>query len=314
MALTPRIVVLIGGVGGAKLALGLANLRPTPRLTFIVNSGDDFWHLGLRVCPDMDTLVYTLAGMVNPEMGWGVADDTTHALDHLRARYGVDPWFKLGDRDLGMHLLRTQALRAGMRLTEFTADVAARLGIDASILPMCDAEMPTIIETQDGDELSFQEYFVKYRWQPKARRIRYCASKDAGMTIEARAALESADMVWIAPSNPWLSIAPILAAPGMRETLRQLRAPKIAFTPVIGGEAVKGPTAKIMRELGLEPGAAAVAGFYAGLIDGFVNDLRNPPLDVDGLRCIQLDTLMTDLDSKVALASAALDWLRGWRT
>ncbi len=312
MALKQKIVMLVGGVGGAKLALGLANLQPAPQLTFVVNTGDDFWHLGLKICPDMDTLVYTLSGMVDARMGWGVADDTTHVLGSLATNYQVDPWFKLGDRDLAMHLLRTQALRGGARLTDFTADIVIRLGITARILPMCDAEMPTIVETQEHGKMSFQEYFVKHRWQPILRQIRYTGGKLAQMSPEVQAALQEADMVFIAPSNPWLSIAPILAVPNMRNMLCRLHAPIVAFTPIVGGDAVKGPTAKIMRELNLAVSAEAVAEFYSGMIDGFINDLRNPSLRAQGLRTVQLDTLMTDLESKVGLARAALDWMGGW--
>lgn len=312
MALKQKIAVLIGGVGGAKLALGLANLRPAPQLTFIVNTGDDFWRLGLKICPDIDTLVYTLSGAVDPKMGWGVADDTTHVLDSLRQRYGCDTWFKLGDQDLALHLLRTQALRDQISLTDFTRQIARRLGIAATILPMCDAEMPTCIGTREHGEMSFQEYFVKQRWQPTISKIHYDAGTGARMSDPVRAALTNADLVLIAPSNPWLSIAPILAAPGLRELLTGLPALRIAITPLVGGAAVKGPTAKIMRELGMEVSARTVACYYEGIIDGFVDDLRNPHMEVDGLRTTRLDTLMTDLERKVALARDTLDWARGW--
>ena len=312
MALTRHVAALIGGVGGAKLALGLANLPDPPRLTFIVNTGDDFWHLGLKICPDMDTLTYTLAGMVNPDMGWGVAEDSAHVLDQLAARYGHDAWFKLGDKDLALHLLRTKAIRDGVRLTDFTRDLTRRLGIKATILPMCDGDAPTMIDTREQGEMSFQEYFVKARWQPRIKRIRYVNGDNAQMTNEVQTALQDADAILIAPSNPWLSIAPILAVSGMRQSLRDSSAPVVAVTPVIGGEAVKGPTAKIMREFGLETSARAVADFYAGHIEGFVDDIRNPHLDMPDLRVTRLDTLMTDLDKKIALARETLDWLRGW--
>ena len=311
MALTKHVAVLIGGVGGAKLALGLANLPEPPRLTFIVNTGDDFWHLGLKICPDMDTLTYTLAGMVNPDMGWGVADDTTHVLDQA-ARFGHDAWFKLGDKDLALHLLRTKAIQDGVRLTDFTRDLTRRLGIKATVLPMCDADAPTMIDTREQGEMSFQEYFVKARWQPQIKRIRYALGENAQMSGEVKAALADADAILIAPSNPWLSIAPILAVPGMRESLRESSAPVVAITPVIGGEAVKGPTAKIMRELGLDTSASAVIDFYGDLIDGFVDDIRNPRLDMPDLRIARLDTLMTDLDKKTVLARESLAWMRGW--
>ncbi len=312
MALRQKIAVLIGGVGGAKLALGLANLQPNLQLTFIVNTGDDFWHLGLKICPDIDTLVYTLAGAVDPQLGWGVADDTTHVLDSLRQRYAIDTWFKLGDQDLALHLLRTNAMRDQVSLTDFTSMIARRLGITATILPMCDAEMPTSILTREHGEMSFQDYFVRQRWQPVVEQIRYGSGQAAGLSAQVREALTCADLVMIAPSNPWLSIAPILAVPGLRELLMTLPAPKVAITPVIGGDAVKGPTAKIMRELDLEVSARTVAGYYGEVIDGFVDDLRNPLFSVGGLRTTRLDTLMTDLERKVALARDTLDWVRGW--
>ena len=312
MALRQKIAVLIGGVGGAKLALGLANLQPAPQLTFIVNTGDDFWHLGLKICPDIDTLMYTLAGAVNPQLGWGVADDTTHVLEALRQRYAVDAWFKLGDQDLALHLLRTDAMREGISLTDFIGMIARRLGIEATILPMCDAEMPTSIHTRENGEMSFQEYFVRQRWQPTIQQIHYHSGQGARMSAQVREALACADMVMIAPSNPWLSIAPVLAVPGMREQLAALPAPKVAITPVIGGDAVKGPTAKIMRELDLEVSARTVACYYDGIIDGFVDDLRNPAFHIAGLRTTRLDTLMTDLPGKVALARDTLDWVRDW--
>ncbi|MCY4246976.1 MAG: 2-phospho-L-lactate transferase [Chloroflexi bacterium] len=312
MALRQKIAVLIGGVGGAKLALGLANLQPTPQLTFIVNTGDDFWHLGLKICPDIDTLMYTLAGVVDPQLGWGIADDTTCVLAGLRRRYAIDTWFKLGDQDLALHLLRTEAMRGEVSLTDFTSAIARRLGITATILPMCEAEMPTTIHTRDHGEMSFQEYFVRRRWQPVIQRVRYGSRQAASVPAPVREALAKADLVMIAPSNPWLSIAPILAVPGMRELLAAASAPKVAITPVIGGDAVKGPTAKIMRELGLAVSARTVASYYDGVIDGFVDDLRNPHFSMDGLRTTRLDTLMTDLERKVAVAQDTLDWARGW--
>ncbi|MCY4466494.1 MAG: 2-phospho-L-lactate transferase [Chloroflexi bacterium] len=312
MALRQKIAVLIGGVGGAKLALGLANLQPTPQLTFIVNTGDDFWHLGLKICPDIDTLMYTLAGRVNPQLGWGVADDSTHVLDSLIRRYAWDAWFKLGDQDLALHLLRTAAMRDQVSLTDFTSRIARRMGIESTILPMSDVEMPTLIRSRESGEMSFQEYFVRQRWQPAIQQIQYDSGQGASLPARVDDALTSADMVMIAPSNPWLSIAPILAVPGLRELLAALPAPKVAITPVIGGDAVKGPTAKIMRELGLAVSARTVACYYEGIIDGFVDDLRNPPFHFAGLRTTRLDTLMTDLPRKVALARNTLDWVRGW--
>ena len=312
MALARNIAVLIGGVGGAKLASGLLEVVPPEQLTFIVNTGDDFWHLGLKICPDLDTLMYTLARLVNPESGWGVKDDSTAALDFLAQRYQVEPWFRLGDKDLATHLLRTHWLKGGRSLTEVTACLAKRLGLRSAILPMCDEEVPTMVDTVDDGELGFQEYFVKQAWAPVVRAIRYHDCSRATLSPQVNSALMNADIVLVAPSNPWLSIAPILSIPGMRHLLSQLRAPVVAVTPIIAGDAVKGPTAKIMRELGLEVSARTVARFYKGVISGFVDDLRNEPKDFADLRSIQLDTLMNDQADKVALARATLDWIGSW--
>jgi LPPG:FO 2-phospho-L-lactate transferase len=303
---------LIGGVGGAKLARGLVELVPSERLAFIVNTGDDFWHLGLKICPDLDTLMYTLASMVNPDQGWGLMDDSITTLEYLERHYQVEPWFRLGDKDLATHLLRSHWLREGHSLTDVTACLADRLGIGASILPMTDAEVPTLVNTVERGELGFQEYFVKYAWEPVIRGIRHQSCESARLSDRVRSAILDADIVLIAPSNPWLSLAPILAIPGLRDLLRRLAAPVVAVTPIIAGDAVKGPTAKIMRELGLDVSARTVARFYGGIINGFVDDLRNEPFAIAGLRTAQLDTLMNDQVDKIALARATLDWIESW--
>ena len=314
MALSGKVAVLIGGVGGAKLARGLAQVLPPERLTFVVNTGDDFWHVGLKICPDLDTLMYTLAGLVNPATGWGIADDSTITLDFLAGSYGLDSWFQLGDRDLATHLLRTDLLRQGCTLTEATRCLGEKLDLRATLLPMCDAEMPTVLDTLEYGELSFQQYFVRHRWAPTVQAIRHRNQRATAVSPTVRHALLAADLVLIAPSNPWLSIAPILAVNGMRQLLSALSAPIVAVTPIIAGDAVKGPTAKIMRELGLAVSAETVARFYAGLIDGFVDDIRNREMSLDGLRSLRLNTLMTDLDDKIALARDTLDWVDGWTT
>ena len=312
MALTGNIVVLTGGVGGAKLASGLLNEAPAERLTFVVNSGDDFWHLGLRICPDLDTTMYTLAGLVDTTQGWGVKDESTVTLNALQSCYGLEPWFRLGDKDLATHLLRSEMLRQGCSLTEITARLSRLLGIGAKLLPMCDAEMPTMVETVEFGELGFQEYFVKHRWQPTIKSIRNEGTGDAKLSNAVRAALLAADIILFAPSNPWLSVAPILAVPGLRETLAELDAPKVAVTPIIAGDAVKGPTAKIMRELGLAVTAATIVEYYRGVINGFVDDVRNESCQFEGLRTVKLDTLMRDKNDKRALAAGILAWIAGW--
>lgn len=307
-----RVAVLIGGVGGAKLASGLMQVVAPEQLTFIVNTGDDFRHLGLKICPDLDTVMYTLAGLADPQQGWGIAEDSTAALESLEQNYGVEPWFRLGDKDLATHLLRAQLLRRGHSLTAVTDCLARRLGISARLLPMCDDEIPTIIKTEQRGELGFQEYFVKHRWQPIVKSIEHKDCERAAMSPAVAAALETADVILIAPSNPWLSVAPILAVPGMRASLKRADAPVVAITPVIAGTAVKGPTAKIMAELGLEVSEAAVARFYGDIIDGFVNDIRNQSVCAVNLRTVQLNTLMTDTKAKVELARNTLEWIAGW--
>lgn len=312
MALATKVAVLIGGVGGAKLASGLMRVVAPERLSFIVNSGDDFCHLGLKICPDLDTLMYTLAGLVNRDWGWGLAGDTTAALESLERNYGVEPWFRLGDKDLATHLLRSQLLRCGHSLTAVTGCLARRLGISANLLPMCDDDVPTIINTAGQGELGFQEYFVKHGWQPVVKSIEYRNCEKATMSTAVLVALEEADIILIAPSNPWLSVAPILAVPGMRLALQRADAPVVSVTPIIRRAAVKGPTAKIMAELGLPVSATAVARFYGDIINGFVNDVRNEPLGLANVRTIRLNTLMRDTKTKVDLARDTLAWVAGW--
>lgn len=312
MALEKRVVVLLGGVGGAKLALGLMQVVKPDSLTFIVNCGDDFWRLGLKICPDLDTLMYTLSGSVDAAAGWGLAGDSTVTLQRLATDFAIDAWFRLGDKDLATHLVRTHLLRQGYTLTAATACLAQRQGIRACLLPMSDAEVPTIIETVDAGELGFQEYFVKHRWAPAIRSIRHQGFELARLSPEARDALASADIVLIAPSNPWLSLAPILSIPGLRALLMDLSAPVVAVTPIVAGAAVKGPTAKIMAELGIDISGESIADYYGDLIDGFVDDIRNEDFRKNELKILRSDTLMTDLPAKVNLARAVLDWVEGW--
>jgi LPPG:FO 2-phospho-L-lactate transferase len=302
-------VALVGGVGGAKLALGLARSLPPEKLTIIVNTGDDLWYYGLRVCPDVDTVLYTLSGRVDPMNGWGLANETTTTLDALR-NLGEAPWFRLGDQDIATHMLRTELLRRGVRLTEVIARLAQGMGIPQRILPMSDQPLATIINTAEQGELEFQEYFVRYRWQPMVTGLRYAGSETAMITPEVRAALEQADVLLIAPSNPWLSVAPILAVPHLRDLLLARQIPRIAITPIVGGKALKGPAAKIMAELGYEVTPASVAAFYGELINGFVYDVRDAPLNLHSVRNAAFDTIMvTELD-KMNLAQQVLQWAR----
>ncbi len=268
---TSTYVALSGGIGGAKLSLGLSHLLGE-RLTVIANTGDDFEHLGLAISPDVDTTLYTLADLVNPETGWGRRDETWNFMQSTAA-LGGPTWFNLGDKDLATHVERTRRLRAGEPLTAITARLARAFGIAAHVLPMADTPVRTIVES-DAGTLAFQEYFVRDRCQPVVRRIRYDGTDAARVTPEIISALSRPDLagIVICPSNPWLSIDPILAVPGVREALRASGAPIVAVTPIVGGRALKGPTAKIMAELGLTPGIRTIAEHYAGVIDGLVVD------------------------------------------
>lgn len=312
MALT-KVVVLVGGVGGAKLAHGLAQILPPEQLTVVVNTGDDFWHYGLRVCPDLDTVMYTLSGIVDKANGWGVAGDSTALLDALR-RYGEAPWFRLGDQDVATHLLRTQALRAGATITQVQGDLCKRQGIQAAILPMTDAEVSTMIDTVEFGALEFQDYFVRHRWQPVARGLRYRGIESASVTPEVRAALETADVILIGPSNPWLSIAPILAVPGMRDLLLSRDVPRVALSPIVGGKAIKGPAAKLMSELGYQVTAAAVCEYYGEILNGFVYDESDAELQIPARYATIMNTIMMTDTDRAALARAILNWVESWRS
>lgn len=303
-----RVLLLVGGVGGAKLALGLAHLLPPENLTILVNTGDDFWHYGLRICPDMDTLLYTLSGRVDANQGWGLKGDTTQVLDSLRV-YGEEPWFRLGDQDLATHLLRTQWLRERIRLTEIVQRLADKMRIAPHVLPMSDDEIATMIDTVEYGELGFQTYFVKHRWQPRLRGIRCMGAEEARPTPEVLAAIDSADVIIIGPSNPWLSIAPILSVPGLRDALVARDVPRVAVTPIVQGQAIKGPAAKLMAELGYDVSAEAVAAYYGELLTGFVYDMRdgNMPETIN-FQTVAFDTMMMVDEDKVRLAQEVLSW------
>lgn len=303
-----QVVALVGGVGGAKLAHGLAQLLPPEALTIVVNTGDDFEHYGLHISPDMDTVTYTLAGLVDRVNGWGVAGDTTAMLDALR-RFGEQPWFRLGDQDLAMHLLRTAALRSGERLTTITLRLTRALGVQPRILPMTDAPVRTLIDTVELGELEFQVYFVKHRWQPTLRGVRFAGIEDAQITPEVEDALRRADAVIIGPSNPWLSIDPILAVGNMRSLLTELDVPRVALTPIVAGQALKGPAAKLMAELGIPVTPRAVAEHYGTAINGFVYDERDAEMRFDGLRTTRIDTVMRSEEDRARVARQILEWM-----
>lgn len=304
-----RVVAISGGVGGAKMALGLLHVLPPQGLSVVVNTGDDFEHLGLHISPDLDTTLYTLAGLANPQTGWGRRNETWSFL-HALEQFGGETWFRLGDGDLALHLQRTRWLSGGERLTRITADLAQQLGVAAQILPMSDDPVRTCVVTDEG-ELEFQEYFVRRQCRPRVSAMRFAGAEKAQPTAEVRAALRATwlDAIVICPSNPYLSIDPILAVPGMRDLLREAPAPVIAIAPLVGGAAVKGPTAKIMAELGVPVSSLAVAQHYTGLIDGFVLDVRDRAIEAQlELPTLVIDTLMKTLDDRLRLARATLDF------
>lgn len=303
----PKVVLLSGGVGGAKVALGLYRILPPDSLAVIVNTGDDFSHMGLRICPDLDTMHYTLGGVASEDRGWGRQDESWAFLETLAA-LGGESWFQLGDRDLAVHVLRSHRLSQGVRLSAVMAALAARLGIAAAIIPMSDDPVETRVAT-DAGELAFQDYFVRRRCAPRVHGFRYAGAEAAAAAPDALAALASPGLeaILIAPSNPYLSIDPILAVPGMRAALRAAPAPIVAITPMIAGTAVKGPTVKIMAELGVDPSAAAVADHYRGLIHAFLLDARDAALaDRIDVPTRTADTLMVTLADREQVARAAL--------
>ncbi|MGH8209409.1 MAG: 2-phospho-L-lactate transferase [Steroidobacteraceae bacterium] len=305
------VVALSGGVGGAKLVMGLYRTLPPDALTVVVNTGDDFDHLGLRICPDIDTTLYTLAGLNHPEQGWGRRDETWTLLRVIES-LGADPWFKLGDADTALHVLRTHRLSCGASLSEVIRDFRVRLGITANVLPMTDSRVETQVETDEGI-LAFQEYFVRRRCQPRTRAIHFAGADRAQPAAAVAEALTADELeaIILCPSNPYLSIDPLLAIPGLRATLERRRVPLIAVSPLIGGKAVKGPTAKIMQELGIDTSAIAIAHHYAGLIDALVIDEADAgsathlPIPV-----FTTGTLMRTMEDRVRLARFVLNCAR----
>ncbi|MFZ9667938.1 MAG: 2-phospho-L-lactate transferase [Steroidobacteraceae bacterium] len=308
-----RVLALSGGVGGAKLALGLSRRLGAGELAVLVNTGDDFTHLGLRICPDLDTVLYTLAGVVHPEQGWGRADESFGFMDELRRQGGPD-WFLLGDRDLALHVERTRRLAEGERLTSVMAEFAMRFGVASRLLPMSDAPISTVLET-DAGRLEFQHYFVRLRAMPKVKHLHYAGAAQARPTDDILDLLcsRSLETIILCPSNPYLSIDPILSVPGLRMALRAARVPIIAVSPLIGGRAVKGPTTKIMQELGVEANARAIARHYPGLIDGLIIDESDHTVETrEALDALRLPfgvtrILMKTLEDRERVAASALE-------
>ena len=300
------VLALSGGIGGAKLALGLSRVLPPEQLIVVANTGDDFEHLGLAISPDLDTLMYTLAGVSDPERGWGRREETWTFMTALAA-IGGETWFQLGDGDLATHVERTRRLAAGETLSRITEDFCRRLGIAARILPMSDDRVRTRVRSAEG-WLDFQDYFVHRRCVPEVEELRYEGAASARPQPAFMAALADARLsaVVICPSNPYLSVDPILALPGVRAALKACPAPVIAVSPIIGGRAVKGPTAKMMRELGMPVTPAAVARHYDGLIDLFVVDHSEDDISLPNMRVAKAAILMSTLADRETLAKAVL--------
>lgn len=287
------IIALAGGVGGAKLVDGFARVLARGDLTAVVNTGDDFEHLGWHICPDLDTVTYTLAGVANPHTGWGIADETWHFMEALE-RLGGPTWFRLGDRDLATHVHRTQMLRAGETLSAVTRSLCGAYGVATHVVPMCDDPVRTIVETIDGD-LPFQEYFVRRRCEPVVRGVRHAGAAQARPAPRFLEALRDPRLraIVICPSNPYLSIGPLLALPGIRTALQDATVPVIAVSPIVGGRAIKGPAAKIMHELGREASALEVARHYCPLLDAFVLDSVDAAA-AGAVAALDIEPLVTD--------------------
>jgi LPPG:FO 2-phospho-L-lactate transferase len=305
-----KIVALAGGVGGAKLANGLAGILPPENLTVVVNVADDFELFGLTICPDLDTVMYTLAGIASAETGWGIAGDTFHCIDTL-ARLKAPAWFRIGDRDLATHLARTRRLWDGETLTQVTRHLCESLGVKARILPCTDDLLRTIVDTREGD-LEFQDYFVRRKCEPAVRGFSLRGKEAALPTPEFIAALEGADSVVLCPSNPLVSLGPILALSGIREKVAAANA--VAVTPIIGGKAVRGPLAKMLLELGRDPSALEAAREYQGVVRGFVLDTEDAGLAGEieslGMQVEITDTVMRDEAGRQTLAANVLRFVR----
>jgi len=308
-----RVLAITGGVGGAKLCLGLAEIHTPEQLAFVVNTGDDFIHLGLHVSPDIDTLVYTLSGLSNEQTGWGRSDESWRFMEALK-ELGGETWFNLGDRDLAMHIERTRLLASGKSLTEVTATLAGALGIEYRILPMSDDTVRTRVFTDQG-LMDFQHYFVRERCAPAITDFEFSGADAARPNPEIERRLNDPRLagVVLCPSNPFVSIDPILALPGMRESLASCKAPVIAVSPVVGGTAIKGPTVKMMHEMGVENSASWVAGHYRDFLDGFVLDVRDEGLQAEveamGMPVTVTPTVMQTLEDRISLARSCLNFL-----
>jgi LPPG:FO 2-phospho-L-lactate transferase len=308
-----KVCALAGGVGGAKLAAGLQDVLPPGDLAVVVNTADDFDLWGLRICPDLDTVMYTLAGISNQETGWGLAGESFDTLSMLE-RYGEETWFKLGDRDIATHLLRTSRLRSGETLTGVTTELSVALDVESAILPMSDDPVSTALETPDG-RLEFQEYFVRRGQRDEVLGVGLRGIEDARPTDDVLAAISGADIMIFCPSNPVVSVGPILAVPGIREALASTSAPKVAVSPIVGGRALKGPADRMLASLGHEVSATGVARMYAGLVDGMVVDRidedEQSGIEAVGMRTLVTESVMRDAADRARLALETLEFGAG---
>jgi LPPG:FO 2-phospho-L-lactate transferase len=323
-----KIVALAGGVGGAKLADGLAQILPPEDLTIVVNTGDDFEHLGLTICPDLDTVCYTLAGLANPDTGWGRAAETFHALKNIE-KLGSEAWFRLGDKDLATHIERARRLREGQKLSQITRDFCRAWGVKHTVLPMSDEPVRTIVDTVESGELSFQEYFVHRRCEPRVKGFRFAGLESAKPAPGVLEAMEQVDAVVICPSNPWVSIDPILAVLDLSPTPLRLHSPPlagegkgvwkdkvraVAISPIIGRQTVKGPAAKMYTELGIQPSALAVARHYGSRLTHFVLDnvdqMQAAEVENMGIKTLVTNTIMRTPEDRRRLAQDVLNFIQ----
>ncbi|GAX44321.1 2-phospho-L-lactate transferase [Tolypothrix sp. NIES-4075] len=312
------VLALSGGIGGAKLVLGLSHVLPPEQLVIVVNTGDDFEHLGLHISPDIDTQLYTLAGINNPDTGWGRAEETWSCMSTLET-LGGETWFQLGDKDLAMNLYRTARLNDGASLSEVTEELRKRLQIGPQVLPMSDDSVRTKIETECG-LLPFQEYLVRAQSKPKVTAVHYIGAGKSRAVDRFTDLLQNDSLhaIIICPSNPYVSIGPILAIPEVHMGIKNAQLPVIAVSPIVSGRALKGPLAKLMREFGVSASAAAVAEHYRGLIDGFVLDRQDgeqkKSIETTGIPCCVTNTVMHSLDDRIQLARDVLDFAHRLRS
>ena len=307
-----KVLALSGGVGGAKLALGLSKILAPEQLAIVANTGDDFVHLGLPICPDLDTVMYTLAGRNNIEQGWGLADESWQAMSMLKT-YAAPDWFQLGDKDIGTHLVRRQLLAEGKTLSEVSAHLCRQLGIEHALLPMSDDPVRTWVDTEQG-ELPFQAYFVRERCQPSVRGFRFQGIDTARPQPKVMGLLNDPELAAtvICPSNPFVSVAPILGLAGVREAMRAGKAPVIAVSPIVAGAAIKGPAAKMMAEMKTPISAVGVAEYYGDLLDGFIIDEADADqaaqIERMGIKVLVAPTVMKSQQDRIDLARVTLEF------